>query len=328
MVDGTSQTKDFSLSLPITQAAQTIAQQFAIQQPTPQKAKQVYLNTLAICVVNDYLHMLGISTDLPDGDSWNPVVRLCANVADLQVTGVGRLECRPIGADEQTCYIPPEVWQDRIGYVIVQLAEPHLEATVLGFAQTAVCDQLPISQLQPLEDLLYDLNLMQLEAITTAGDRITSVNLSQWFQHIFEKGWQTVESLFTSPETSLAFSFRKADKHGETNSSYPESKVRRAKLIDLGTQPASHPTALVVELKPESNQKTSIRLQVHPTRSQSYLPPLLQLIVLDETGVIFLEAKSRHADNYIQLQFNGKPGERFCVKLALGGVSTTEYFVI
>ena len=50
--------------------------------------------------------------------------------------------------------------------------------------------------------------------------------------------------------------------------------------------------------------------------------------MLDESGAIFLEAKARRADNYIQLQFSGSVGERFSVKVALGEVSMTENFVI
>jgi len=330
MANSTSQTKDFSLSLPIIQAARRIAQEFAAGQPTPQKAEQVRLNTLAVYVVNDYLQMMGIATDLTASDSWNPVMRLCVDVADLEVTRVGRLECRPIRTDQQTCYIPPEVWSDRIGYVVVQLDEPLREATVLGFAPTAAMEQLPISQLQPLEDLLDHLSqLMQPAAdAKTVGSYKTLVNLSQWLQNVFETGWQTVEALWGTAEASLAFSFRRADSSRETDELHPEAGVRRAKLIDLGIQLAGNSVALIVELKPESSQKTGILLQVHPTGSQIHLPPLLQLIVLDETGGIFLEAQARSADNYIQLQFRGKPGEQFSVKVALGDVSITENFVI
>ncbi|HEY9845691.1 MAG TPA: DUF1822 family protein, partial [Candidatus Caenarcaniphilales bacterium] len=59
-----------------------------------------------------------------------------------------------------------------------------------------------------------------------------------------------------------------------------------------------------------------------------YLPPSLQLVVLDESGASFLEAQARSADNYIQLQFSGTAGERFSVQVTLGEVSTTEDFVI
>lgn len=330
MVHEKSQIENFALALPITQAARGIAQQFAQQQPTPEKVEQVRLNTLAVCVVNDYLQMMGILCDLAASDSWNPVMRLCVDVADVEVTGVGRLECRPIKADEQTCYIPPEVWQDRIGYVVVQLDEPLREATVLGFAPTAAMEELPISQLQPLEDLLDRLSkLMQPQAASkSVASSTTVVNLSQWLQNVFESGWQTVEAVLVPAQASLAFSYRKGNSFQEPDSDHFEGDVRRARLIDLGMQLAGHSVALLVELKPESEHKNCIRLQVHPTGSYTYLPPLIQLIVFDETGAVFLQAQSRSTDNYIQLQFGGKPGERFSVKVSLGDVGIVENFMI
>jgi hypothetical protein len=308
--------EEFSLPLPISEANRTIAQEFAAQQPTPEKVEQVRLNTLAVCVVNYYLQMMGISTDLKASDSWNPVLRLFSNIADLEVVGLGRLECRSITTHEQTCYIPPEVWSDRIGYVVVQFDELFREASVLGFARTAM-EYLPISELQPLEDLLSHLNLLREPvtqiALQSGATSQTQVSLSQWLQNVFEIGWQTIEFLLGPAQTKLDFSFRRADPK-EPESQHPGGSVRRAKLIDLGMQLAGNSVALTVELRPESERKTDILLQLHPTGSQIYLPPLLQLIVIDESQETFLEAQARSTDNYIQLQFRGQPGERFSVK--------------
>ncbi len=326
----TDELEDSALPLPITQVARRTAQQFASQQPTPQKAEQVRLNTLAVCVVNDYLQMMGIPTHLTASDSWNPVVRLCADVADLTVAGVGRLECRPFRASGQTCYIPPEAWLDRIGYVVVEIDEAFLEATVLGFVQTAATEEFPISQLEPVEALISHLT-QQMQpmatAIATASQRMR-VNLSQWLANIFETGWQTVDTVLNPSDFELAFRFRSANSELETDSEQPDVGLRRAKLIDLGMQLAGYSIALIVELKPESEQRTNILLQVYPTGNRLYLPPLLQLIVLDESGAIFLEAQARTTDNYIQLQFSGTPGELFSVKLALGDISFIEDFMI
>jgi hypothetical protein len=318
--------EDCALPLPITQAAHKIARQFSQQQPTQEKAQQVRWNTLAVCAVNDYLQMMGIPTNLTTSDSWNPFVRLLGNVADLEVIGLGRLECRAIKANEQTCYVPPEVWEDRIGYVVVRLDEMLGEANVLGFTKQAAIEHLHISQLQPLENLLSYLS--QLSIAKSVPSDTTLVKLSQWLHNVSEASWQTVESLFSSAGSGMALSFRRVEGFGNNDSDQMEDRLRRAKLIDLGMQLSGHSVALVVELRPESHQKTGILLQVHPTESQMYLPPLLQLIVLDESGEIFLEAKSRHVDNYIQLQFSGTAGEKFSVKVALGDVSFIENFAI
>ena len=293
------------------------------------------LNTLAVCAVNDYLQMMGIPCDLKASDSWNPVVCLFDDVADLEVVGLGRLECRAIAPNQSSCYIPPEVWADRIGYVVVQLDELHSQAIILGFAKQVTRKQLEIDSLLPLEDLLAHLSLPLRAAEACASGTLsqspmpvdlgTVVNLSQWLQNVFDSSWQTVESLLNP---ALALGFRKANDSHATDYEDQDPHVRRAKLIDLGMQLAGNSIALVVELRPESERKTSILLQVHPTGSQIFLPPLLQMIVLDETQAVFLEAKARRADNYIQLQFSGTTGERFSVKLALGEVSITENFAI
>jgi len=199
---------------------------------------------------------------------------------------------------------------------------------VLGFIQTAATEYIPISELQPLEDLCDRLSeLKQLvEVIHELPLQVAC--LSQWLENVFDTSWQTLEALLGSTQTNLAFSFRRNDNSQETSSQHHEASVRRAKLIDLGLQLAGHSVALIVELRQASQQKTDILIQVHPTGSQTYLQPLLQLIVLDESEEIFLEAQARSADNYIQLQFSGKPRERFSVKVALGDVSITENFVI
>src|SRR6478672_10226529 len=109
MIYSTQEIEDYSLPLPITQTAYNTAQRFSLQQPNPQKAEQVHLNTLAVYAVNDYLQLMGIPTEVTAGDSWNPVMRLCTDVADLEVTGKGRLECRPVKISESTCHVPLEV---------------------------------------------------------------------------------------------------------------------------------------------------------------------------------------------------------------------------
>ncbi|MGL4619481.1 DUF1822 family protein [Chroococcidiopsis sp.] len=322
---------DRSLPLPITQAANSIAWQFSQQQPTSQKAEQVRLNTLAVCAVRDYLEMMGIPVNWSGCDSWNPFMRACVDAADLEVLGLGRLECRAIATDASTCYVPPEVWEDRIGYVVVRLDEVEKQVDILGFVQQVTQEQLTVNQLRSPEDLLS--HLQDLSAITSlsfanANPSTSTVNLRQWFQNTFEPGWQTVVSLLNPAEHNLAFSFRKTEELNTNEVDRPENFVRRAKLIDLGMQLAGHAVALVMELRPASEQKTDLIVQVHPTGRETFLPPSLQLIVLDESGSVFLEAKARRADNYIQLQFSGTTGERFSVKVALGDVGITEHFII
>jgi Protein of unknown function (DUF1822) len=333
MTYSTQNVEEFALPLPITQQARHTAQQFARYHPTPQKADQVRLNTLAVAVVNDYLQLMGIETDLSASDSWSPVMQLYADVADLQIRGAGRLECRPIhgsGSPDQRCAIPPDVWEDRIGYVVVDINESLQEATLLGFVAHAAVEELAIGQLQSPETLLDHLDriLHPLTQRVAEAAEQTLVNLSQWFQNVFETGWQAADSLLNSGGLTPAFGFRGATRSSLEPTARQEPAIRRAKLIDLGIQIANYPVALVVELNPNPNQTVEVCLQVHPTQAQPYLPPELKLVVLDQSGNRFLEAQSREADNYIQLIFSGNPGERFSIQVALGEASVTEDFVI
>lgn len=332
MTHNTDKTEQFSLPLPIPQAARTTAQEFASQQPTTEKADQVQLNTLAVWVVNDYLQLMDIPTDLRASDSWNPGVRLFADVADLELPGKGRLECRPVHSQAHICPIPPEVWHDRIGYVVVQFDESLQEATLLGFTPTASVEAFPLQQLRSPEDLLEHLDrLGRSPAIQTTLNQLQA-NLSQWLQGVIDTGWQTVDSLLNPAELSPAFAFRGVELRGHHAATSETEIIQRAKLLDLGT-PSGHPVMLLVEVSPSidssspTDPQLDVLLQVHPS-NQLYLPAGLRLTVLDESGTKFLDAESRSVDNYIQLQFSGSPGESFSVQVALGDNQVTEAFVI
>ncbi|MBD2438327.1 DUF1822 family protein [Nostoc sp. FACHB-110] len=322
MTKTTHKLNDLGIELPIPQTARTIAQKFANQQPTFAKAEQVRLNTLAVLVVNDYLQMMGIPTNLKASDSWNPILQMCGNIADLEIPLLGRLECRNVQSHAQECLIPPETWEERIGYVVVQIDESLQQANILGFIQNVDTELLPLNQLQPLEELIERISQLKTSPIQPL------VNLSQWFINQFEVGWQTVESLRELLAINPAYGFRGRITAEEISPHQPQTPTRRAKLIDLGIQIANYPVMLIVEISPESNTKTSIRLQLHPTGNQLYLPEGLKLTVLDESKVVFLEAQARSADNYIQLQFRGDIQERFSVQISLGDMTFTESFMI
>ncbi|AFY44949.1 DUF1822 family protein [Nostoc sp. PCC 7107] len=322
MLQTTHRVDDLGIKLPITQAAFRIAQQFANQQPHPTKAEQVRLNTLAIWVVNDYLQMMEIPTNLSVGDSWNPIMQLCSNVADLEIASIGRLECRPMKLAEQVCSIPPETWEDRIGYVVVQIDESLQEANLLGFIQSVNNEFLPLHQLQPLEKLIDRIAQLKTSPVQTL------VNLSQWLVGQVDAAWQTVESLRELLESRPNYAFRGSITTEESSIHQHPAPTKRAKLIDLGIQIANQPLMLIVEISPEPEMKTSIRLQLHPTRNQVYLPEGVKLTVLDESGEIFLEAQARSADNYIQLQFRGEIQEKFSVAISLNDMSIQEHFMI
>ena len=316
-------------TVPLGGEAHAIARQFATEQTTPHKGKKTYLNTLAIYAVHSYLKWLQIESNLSQGDSWHSGKRSLFDVADLVVPGLGKLECRPVLPGETTCSLPPEVTEDRIGYVAVQFSERLDEVQLLGFVRADDTsnpkEQILIADFQPLDALLDCIPPNQVSVLSASQ---MPVNLSSWLVNIFEAGWQTLEALLSTEAANPAFSFRNANSLIETVPNDPVVGVSGGKLIDLGMQLLGHPVALIATIAPVTDREVDIRLRVYPTGSQIYLPPNLQLIVLDESGAICLEAQARNADNWIQLEFSGEPRERFSVKMALGDVSITEYFVI
>jgi hypothetical protein len=323
--------QSLTFTVPLSSSAHHLAEQFRRKHCNQKKAKQVYLNTLAVSAVNFYLRCMGIETNWEGSQSRDPVMLSILDVADVEIPNLGKLECRPVLPQDKVVHIPSEVWSDRIGYVAVQLDESLRVATLLGFSQTAGNGELPISELRSLEDLLEHLRqIKQPESVKTR------VNLSQWFENLFESGWQSIEVLLGTDQENLAFSFRSA-------SGLSEHQVKRAKLINLGLQLGSQSVALLVALAlakrdevppaegiaPEAEQKVSILVQMHPVGGETYLPPNLRLALLSEAGDILQDVQSRSQDNYIQLKgFRGNPGESFNIQVAFGDASMTETFEI
>ncbi|KYC42282.1 hypothetical protein WA1_20105 [Scytonema hofmannii PCC 7110] len=141
----------------ISPVSRRLAEKWSQQQAKPEKKQQVLLNILSISFVNFYLECMGFETDIEASDSWNSVQQTLMNVADLQIEGLGKLECRPVLENAHFVYVPPEVHSNRIGYVAVQISKNLREAKLLGFVQEITVNYLPISQLQPLENLFSHL---------------------------------------------------------------------------------------------------------------------------------------------------------------------------
>ena len=313
--------EDFAISLPITTEIINVANQFASRQSTPTKAEQVRLNTIAVSVVNNYLKMLDVPTDLANSDSWNPVMQLCENVADLELTEVGKLECRPIASSDKACQIPLEVWDLRIGYVVVRIDEELKSAAILGFTPQVTTEELAIADLEPPEALIDRIHQSPESVIETS-----LTNLGQWFNDIIETGWQSLDNLLNSDRLTPAYGFRSA----ESISGEPEradDSVTRAKLIDLGVQIGDRQVILLVKLEPEAEDNIGVTLQVLPQRNAIHLPENLELKVLETSSQeVFMETRARSRDNYVQLQFGGQLGERFQVVISLAGVEFSEQF--
>ncbi|MBE9098309.1 DUF1822 family protein [Vacuolonema iberomarrocanum] len=196
-------TESMALQIPLTRADRDTAARFAQQQSTSAKAAQVYRNTLSVLAMYHYCEMLDIPADLSTSHSWNSIDQLCSDVADLMITGVGRLECRTVQPGDRTCQIPPETWADRVGYVVIHLDPNGCQGTILGFT-TTIEAEVAIHDLAPIDEWLVMLN----DATTQTLSAPPPITIGQWLNGVFEKGWRSVESVLTPTMLTSAFAFR------------------------------------------------------------------------------------------------------------------------
>ncbi len=184
--------QQINITIPISEVDRQTAEKFSLQQGTKDKTKQVYLNTLSVLVVRRYLEILDFPTELEQSHSWNPVDRAFLNVADLYLPELGFLECRPMRQGEQNCYVPPEVWSDRIAYVVVGIDRTCQNGAIIGFLPTVDREVIELKELQNIDEIIGYLHAYK-----------PALKLIEWLQHRFEKGWESPESFLTL--RSLAF---------------------------------------------------------------------------------------------------------------------------
>ncbi len=341
-----------TISIPLSVADRAIATRFANQQLSTTKARQVYLNTLAILAVKHYLHLLSIPADLSTSESWNPADRLLADLADLHLAGVGRLECRPIRLGESMCRVPPDSWNDRLAYLVVALDRPCHSGTLMGFVPALTQPLLPITELKPLSAFLaylYQLqwspmkpSLNSIETNNGEGIRegitagINGLSRSEPSWQVVEQGlgqvltflgqgWQAAESLLTPSQ--LAFRSYGGREAIAAIPNRTPTTICRGKVLDLGLQLGAQTVALLVELSPDPNDMIRMMLQVHPIGT-SYLPANLQLAVLNMADTVLRQVQARTADNYIQLELLANIGEQFQVQVSLNQMMIVEQFLV
>ncbi|NEO66285.1 MAG: DUF1822 family protein, partial [Moorea sp. SIO4G2] len=258
--------------------------------------------------------------------------------------------------------VPAAVWQERIGYVAVELDQALEEATLLGFIDTVVTEELPLNQLRTLKELPPHIREYRQCPKSQAGAKQSShshalkpkvfcpdaspsntmetdssqqqqpqsqtavVRLSQWLDNSFDADWKTVETILQpAPEPWLdlrSFPFDQPSKGLHTTVG-----VKRGKLLGSEIAWGGEKVALFVELHPTDSPKMNIFIELYPGGDRDRLPKNLQIMVLDHEGIAVIQTQARETEN-IKLQVSGEPRERFSIKLVLNDVSITENFLI
>lgn len=310
MMNSITEQLTFSVSLSIE--AHAIAQEYSKGISNTVKRQQVYLNTLAVYAVDNYLQCMGFETDWPSSDSRNHLAIKLMDVADLKVKNLGKLECRPVLPKAEVCEIPPEVWSERVGYVAVQFNSSLKEATILGFTTQAKAEVI-LSQLQSLEDFLLYLSELEIAKSPQQEDSSSLVKIGQWLDGFVDAGWQSIEHLLNPQQLGLAFK--------------STVSMTRCQKIDLGVQLDKISVALVVKIAALSEGEVDILTQVHPIGHHT-LPEGVNLTISDQSGKNVLEVTSRNEDNWVQLEFSAELGEKFKIMVAYGEAQQTREFEV
>ena len=300
-----------ALNIPLTIEAHRYAEQFAAEQATPEKGKQVYLNTLAVVAVQTYLKWINIQTAIDKSDCWDGGWRAIFNVADLVLPNLGKLECRPVLPGEKDFDLPPEVTENRIGYLAVQFEEDLNQVQLLGFVS-----QRKINQFQE------SISVSEIDSLDVLIDEIDwcrkCVNLRQWFAGILQPEWQPSELL---PGTNMRSS-RKAISEPEVPS------ISCGKIIHWGSGTTEQVIVLAIKLIAKVEEEIHICVRLYPIDEILYLPVGLRIKILDDSGDSAMEAEARGADDWIQLEFGCQPQEQFTVEMSLGEQIIRENFVV
>lgn len=335
-----------TVPLPISTAALAQADAFAVRHPNAAKVRR---NTLAVWVVNEYLGLMGISTELEKSDSWHPITRLVSDTADL-ITSQGTLECRAIDGtvdldgntwNDRTCDVPAEVWDDRVGYVFVQLDEANQMAEILGFLPSVESESVALNQIQPFDDLFDHLYAMNAESVAdslkrsvqTIQDSIqkSTTRLTNWFQDQIDESWQAIENLSLSP----AYAFRTRRPAGQT------TIVRRGKQLSFGDWTdadkvcqvslvmAIRSPLLNTDVESSTTESVSmIELAIYPVLPATRLPKGLMVKIVDANNQPALPPETIVDEELLEIEFGGSIGELFSVVLQWSEFEVQENFVI
>ena len=318
----TSHRSSTALTIPITKRFHQIAQQFYQHHSDAQKARQVYLNTLSVQAVKFYLTCLGIAADLEKSDCWDSVLQVLSNAADLWVAELGRLECCPVLPKQTYLTAPEEAKEDRIGYLFVQLNETLTEAKLLGFLPKLQPSPITVELLQTMD--VFPGYLTQAEIIASVTPL---TKLQHWLDDVADEGWSHLSQILDDWQTQMpAFSFRISLANREVIEP-AIAGIKRGKFLILNHVSETQVLLLVGITPAQSSQTFNITVELYPAGEQTYLPPSLQLIVMDETQTPVLQAEGRRSEG-LEFQFSADSNETFTVQISLEQSVITEQFYV
>lgn len=293
-----------TFTVPLSGADFKLAQKFSCEQKDADKSKQVFLNTLAVLAVNFYCQCLKVETNLEESTIGHYNRRILMDSADLKIDVLGKLECRPVLPNENICYVPSEVWSDRVGYVVVEIDEEAKKAILFGFVEQIETNELPLAQLPDIDNLV---------------DLLLLAKNKQLLERTFAKNWDyniSKRILDAKQQNFVCLN----DPALPTIDKSITSPLYKAKYITLKRRTF----ILFVRITPTKEGKFQLLVEVESDRGEK-IPSDLNLKLLslsDQT----LNASQTKRGNYISLNYKLQLGESFQIQVKRAEEIHTEQF--
>ena len=318
-----------SFTIDLDRTAHATAAKFAAQQISIAKGRSVYLNTLAVCAVRQYLSMTcQLDVDLARGDSWQVGMQSIMNVADLVIPNVGKIECLAVLPTATEVSIPLAL-DDRIGYVIVQFNDDLNSVELRGFVERSIpevisLDGADIRSLDTLIDLIYSTRINNLQEFLAGMLGTGWEPIIQSESADGDRDEQSTQLRVRQQEFALRNTLNLA-----SNTNYDSIRdFTASKMIELHAKIASIPLLMTIGLSTEPDERVKVRVRIHAAGGLPMLPAHLQLTLQAENGQFLSEIQYPEAMNFIQLpSFKLHPGTQFKIRVALDSSSFTESFV-
>jgi Protein of unknown function (DUF1822) len=293
MIDQPSTSPDLAMPFPVTSAARRQARAYAAQYFIPDTHK-IYLNTLAVLVADNYLRLLNFQTNLAQPQRWNAADRLWGEASELELVGLGKIECRVILAGQAVIFLPPETWVDRIGYLFIEVATSEKVAKIVGFLPVVSLKipkaEVTIKDLQSIDQMIDYLTDLENRSLDTNQ----TTYLRSWLNNIYKMDWEPAIR-----NSSVATG---------------QKKFLLAKQIFL----------IQISISQDSGKLVYVRVTVQA--ESGLLPKGLQVSVPDEHE-IHTETVDELAD-LIVIPLEFMAGERFWIELRMEDDFIREYFIV
>jgi Protein of unknown function (DUF1822) len=306
MSDELNVLQELAILFPIPASFRRQARDYALQYFVQDVQHRIYCNTLAVLVAEAYFRLLGFETNLAKPARWKAFRRLWSEANELELPGLGNLECRCITTGQQTATLPPEALNDRIGYLFIEIESSEKLARLIGFLPAFHSEPLDIevaiADLQSMDDLID--YLVQQESSSPAEIAATS-DLTREFAEAritYLRNW--LDSIYTPDWEPSRRSLRAA--------------TCKKKILLAGR-------SFEMELSVSQDSAELILVRVVVRGEDASLPQGMQVSVPDEAD-IYTETVNETAD-LVSIPLEFSPGEEFWVELRLGENSCREYFI-